>query len=159
MMVRRAQTSGLLRRLRVLDLTAEQRLAAELRFQLLRHQMADWDALLDEWLSEPRDRSNWIVLRPAELRRYELLDAYQLRHQPWLDYRDFAELVAATQVAEMAWREAPQDLILHEQYHTLSEMVLDCLSPACAETGDLHRSVLPMHRNSHTYARESGGRE
>lgn len=155
--VRKMQTCDLLQSVRVLDLAEEQTLAAEQRLQLRRNQVADWVALLDEWLSEPRDRSTWILPRPRELRRYELLDACQLRHQPWLDYLDFAELIAAAQVAETAWRQAPHDLILLEQYHTLSEMVLDCLSPTCAQTEAHHCSALPVRLNSHNYAPISGG--
>ena len=155
--VRKMQTCDLLQSVRVLDLTEVQTLAAEQRLQLRRNQVADWVALLDEWLSEPRDRSTWILPRPRELLRYELLDACQLRHQPWLDYLDFAELIAAAQVAETAWRQAPHDLILLKQYHTLSEMVLDCLSPTCAEIGALHCSALPVRLNSHSYDPMSGG--
>lgn len=155
--VRKVQTTDLLRRVRDLGLTEEQSLAAERRLQLRRNQVADWVALLDEWLSEPRDWSTWILPRPRELRRYELLDACRLRHQPWLDYLDFAELIAAAQVAEAAWLQAPHDLILLEQYDTLSEMVLECLSPTCAQTGALHCSALPVHLNSHNYAPMSDG--
>ena len=140
-------------------LTAEQLLAAEQVFQSMCNREADMIALLDEWLSEPKDQSNRIVLRPAELRRYELLDTYRLMHQPWLDYLDFAESIAAAQVAGMAWHQVPQDLILLDHYLTLSGMVLDCLFPTCAETGVLPCSTLPVHVNSHTVTFERGGRE
>lgn len=152
-------TSGVGHSIDIYALTEEERLAAEQVFQFMCNREADMVALLDEWLSESRDRSNWILPRPGELRRYELLDAYWLRHQPWLDYLDFAELIAAAQVAKMAWLQAPQDLILLDQYLTLSGMVLECLSPTCAETGVLRCSTLPVHVNSHTLTFERGGRE
>ena len=112
----------------------EERLAANHRFHVLRNQAADMLALMDECISESLDRSDWVVPKHRELRRYELLDASQMRHHPWLDYCDFAELYAATQVVEMSCHQAPRDLILLNRYLTLSEMVFDCLFPTRVQT-------------------------
>lgn len=142
-----AWTGGLRRPVCALSLTQGEWLAASREFQICRHQAADMDALMDECFGEPRDRSHWVLSKKRELRRYELLDAYQLRRQPWLDYHDFAELIVAARVAEMVWRRAPQDLILLDHFLTLSEMVFDCLSPTCAEPEANHVPAVPVRFN------------
>ena len=129
-----AWNSELFHPVSALGITEQEWSAADHRLHVRRNQVADFEALLVEFLAEPVDRSGWVMPKPRELQRYELLDASQLRHQPWLDYWDFAELVAAAQVAEVFCHGAPRDLIGLDRYLTLSEMVFDCLHPMAVQT-------------------------
>lgn len=130
-------TSGVGHSMDVYALSEGERLAAERMFQLLRNQISDWTALLDEWLSESKDRSIWIVLRPRELDRYKQLDVYEPQLRLLLNYESFTELVGAWQAAQLSWEAAPDDFGRLEAWLMLNRLVYMCLGPAHPVTHDL----------------------
>ena len=78
--------NGLSRQMDTSNLTQEEWLGADDRFGKLRHQAADMDALMDECVSEPLDRSDWVLPRYGEQRRYESVSYTHLRaHETVLD--------------------------------------------------------------------------
>lgn len=127
-----------------LNLSEEQSLAAEQSFQLLRHQMADMVALLDEWLSESRDRSIWIVLRPRELDRYKQLDAYEPQLRLLLNYDSFTDLVSAWKAARQSWEAAPDDFGQLDAWLMLNRLVYMCLGSMHHVTQEL--MTMPLVR-------------
>ncbi len=132
-----------------LNPSEEQSLAAEQNFQLLRHQMADMVALLDEWLSESRDWSSWIVLRPRELDRYKQLDVYEPQLRLLLNYDSFTDLVGAWKVARLSWEAVPEDLGRLDAWLMLNRLVYMCFGFMHSVTEELMAMPCVRRRKQH----------
>lgn len=106
---------------------SRQWLNAERIFNKRRNQMADREALQEEYMSELKPRSGAVVVYSRKWDRYDLLFSAQQIDLPWLDFGSFAELQLNLSIAILNWQQSTGCLVCHDRYLILTKMVYDCL--------------------------------